>query len=149
MTAEHPVVERERLLIEGSALLDQLLRQLDAFQDDDSVHTDGLGWRARDVFAHLARWHVRSLEEVTCLAAGNVAPELMGGDDEINARWVEVDRLLTRQQARDWCIQSADVLRRALLALSPGQWEAFGRSHFADVNGDHYRGHLGYLKSAG
>jgi len=81
------------------------------------------------------------------LAVGDAAPApLAGSEDEINARWLQVDRVLTREQARDWCIQSAAALRRALLALSPEQWEAFGRSHAADVEGDHYRGHLGYLK---
>jgi len=149
VTQEHPVSERARLLSEGRAAWEQLSALLDARAELAQVHSSGPAWTSRDVFAHLARWQVRSIDRLTKRMAGNppLAP-LPGTDDEINAGWHAADQALSLPAARTWCLETAEALRSLLLALTPEQWEDFGRDLAVNASAVHYDEHLGFLREA-
>src|SRR5512147_1751287 len=58
-------------------------------------------WTSRDVYAHLARWLTRSMDELENALAGRPAlPPLEGTEDEINRRWQAEDSGMSLDKAR-------------------------------------------------
>ena len=55
-------------------------------------------------------------------------------------------RPLTTAQAKAWCIESAEHLRRLVLGLSVDQWNRFGRKCMDDIGGSHYRAHIEFIE---
>jgi hypothetical protein len=151
VTNEHPIAERQRLLDEGAALWNRLDGLLQEREGTTRLHAEGLtDWTSRDVYAHFARWTGFTIEQVQRKAAGlDWLPPIPGTDDEINERWAVDDRMLTLAQARAWCVQSTETLRRLIFDLSIDQWNRFGRKCVDDVGGQHYGAHIEFIEQSG
>ncbi len=147
----HPITERAGLLTEGAQVWDQLDALLRQHATTPNLHAEGAAeWSSRDVYAHLARWIGRTVEQVQRKSAGvDWLPPLTGTDDEINERWAAEDRALTLKQAREWCIATTETLRRLIEDLSVDQWNRFGRRCMEDIDGGHYRAHIEFIEGAG
>ena len=138
--AEH--AERERTLARGEAVWEALCAALDADPDARHHQPPAAPWTARDIYAHLARWHADTLAALEHLRAGRPVPQPVEDDDTLNARWAAADAHLTTAAARARCAASRVALLAALRALSAAEWERFGRRWAADVDGRHYQAHL-------
>ena len=147
---EHPVAERARLLAEGVEAWARLRARLDADADRGSLHDPGSpAWTSREVYAHFARYQSHSLENLHRRLAGQEPLPRDGLDDDPrNERWAAIDRALTLDEAREWCLATTEALRRAALALTPERWAEFGTRYADDVLAAHYVAHLEYIDRA-
>lgn len=138
------------MLAEGDALWARLDALLLERASRPRLHTEGeTDWNSRDVYAHFARWIGLTIEQVQRKSAGlDWLPALPGTDDEINERWAAEDRALSQDEARAWCLEATATLRRLIGELSADQWTRFGHRCMSDIGGEHYRGHIDYIRGS-
>jgi hypothetical protein len=135
------------MLRDDRAAWDELVAILEA-HPREVLHDPASVWRwtSRDVYAHLARWLTRSMDELeVALAGGPPLPPLQGTEDEINMRWQREDSGLSLDEARERA-QAAFGRRLRLVQSVPGEaWNA-ALERIARYDGaEHYRAHRGYI----
>ena len=106
-------------------------------------------WKARHVYAHLARWINNSMDEFEALIEGRSRPAPPEGDDDgINARWRRDDANIDFADARNRAHRAYERRLRLIESVSDGRWtnpliavaQADGHEHFAN--------HRRYVQSA-
>jgi hypothetical protein len=103
-------------------------------------------WTSRDVYAHLARWLTRSMDELEALLAGRPAlPPLEGSEDEINRRWQQEDSGLSLEEARAKAQAAFDRRLRLIESVPEGRWDADLERTARYDGAEHYRAHRGYI----
>jgi hypothetical protein len=98
-------------------------------------------WTARDVYAHLARWMSRSVDELEAHLKGDRLPPVPGTDDEINARWATEDAGLSLEEARGRAHAACERRLRSIQAVPSDRWDPRG---WALANADgwkHFEAH--------
>ncbi len=135
------------MLRDDRAAWDDLVAILDA-HPLEILHDPASSWHwtSRDVYAHLARWLTRSMDELETLLAGRppLAP-LQGTDDEINRRWQREDSSLSLEEARSLA-QTAFDRRVRIMESLPGETWTAELERIARCDGAaHYRAHRGYI----
>jgi len=102
-------------------------------------------WTSRDVYAHLARWLTRSMDELEAALAGARLPALEGTEDEINTRWQREDSSLSLEEARARAQEAFDRRVRLVESVPDDRWDA-ALERIARYDGaEHYRAHRGYI----
>ncbi|MBN1189252.1 MAG: maleylpyruvate isomerase N-terminal domain-containing protein [Dehalococcoidales bacterium] len=103
-------------------------------------------WDSRDVYAHLARWNEHSNSNIKSYCSGRSLTELEGTDEEINASWLEEDRDLSLEEARDKALKAFEKRIRIIRAVPQDRWdEKLEEIVFYD-GWKHYSTHRGYLR---
>jgi hypothetical protein len=139
--------DREALLLDGDTAWQELCAKLDASPEGGLYGDAGEEWTARDVYAHFAHYHEATREALRKALAGDPKPWGTESEHVINARWKAADAALTLARCRRWAEVSREELRALLLSLTPEQWARYGNKWFTDdIDGGHYRGHLGYME---
>ena len=106
-------------------------------------------WEARHVYAHLARWINKSMDDFEALIEGHPLPAPPAGDDDaINARWRRDDATIDFPDARNRAHSAYERRLRLIESVSEQNWSnpliavahADGYQHFAS--------HRRYVQSA-
>ena len=106
-------------------------------------------WEACHVYAHLARWINKSMDDFEALIAGRPRPAPPEGDDDaINARWRRDDATIDFADARNRAHGAYERRLHLIESVPDGHWtnpliavaHADGYQHFA--------GHRRYVQSA-
>lgn len=132
---------RDAVLARADELWEQLRERLDACIDVPLVGGDARAWTGKDVYAHLARWQQRSIDDLRVLIDGGRPHHPADDEDALNNRWAQEDRELPAAIARERCLSTRDTLRALAGTLDGAQWQRFGRL-FDDITGPHYEHHL-------
>jgi hypothetical protein len=131
--------ERDAVLANADAIWEALRTRLDA-RIDAPVDATGR-WSGKDVYAHLARWQERSIDDLTTILNGGRPDRQPEDEDVLNNRWANEDRALPLSVVRERCLATRETLRALVAGLDDAQWERFGRL-FDDITGPHYDHHL-------
>ncbi len=133
------------MLRKDRAEWEALTAVLDAHPEGSLHETNSPSWTSRDVYAHLARWIVRSTDALEARLAGRALPPLEGTDDEINARWQQEDSGLSLGEARERAKQAFERRLQAIEGVPTDRWdetlEAIARADGAE----HCAGHRSYI----
>ncbi len=133
------------MLQEDRAEWEALTAVLDVHPEGSLHEPNSLSWTSRDVYAHLARWIVRSTDALEARLASRALPPLEGTDDEINARWQQEDSGLSLGEARERAQQAFERRLRAIELVPADRWDAvLGAIARAD-GAEHYAGHRSYI----
>ena len=134
------------MLRDDRAAWDELVAILEA-RPREVLHDPASPWRwtSRDVYAHLARWLTRSMDELEAALAGARLPPLEGTEDEINARWQREDSSLSLDEARARAREAFARRVRLIESVPADRWDA-ALERIARYDGaGHYRAHRSYI----
>ncbi len=140
------MMDVKAMLREDRAAWDELVAVLDA-HPREVLHDPASSWQwtSRDVYAHLARWLTRSMDELEAMLGGAPLAPLTGSDDEINARWQREDSGLSLGEARARAQAAFDRRVRLIESVPDGAWNA-ALERIARYDGaEHYRAHRSYI----
>ncbi len=134
------------MLRDDRAAWDELVAILEG-RPREVLHDPASPWRwtSRDVYAHLARWLTRSMDELEAALAGARLPPLEGTEDEINRRWQREDSSLGLEEARARAQQAFDRRVRLVESVPDDRWDA-ALERIARYDGaEHYRAHRSFI----
>lgn len=128
----------------------KLVTILDAHSGGPVHDPESPEWEARHVYAHLARWINKSMDDFEALIEGRPQPAPPEGDDDtVNARWRRDDATIEFQEARERAHRAYERRLHLIESVSEASWSnpliavahADGYQHFAS--------HRRYIESAG
>jgi len=106
-------------------------------------------WEARHVYAHMARWINKSMDDFEAELAGRPKPAPPKGDDDgINARWRAEDAGISFDEARLRAHEAYDRRMRLIASVAPDSWD---NPLIAIAHADgyqHYANHRDYIEAA-
>jgi hypothetical protein len=128
----------------------KLVATLDAHPGGPVHDPESPDWEARHVYAHLARWLTKSMDDFEAVLEGRAPPDPPDGvDDVINARWREGDAAVDFSAAREQAHQAYER-RVELIERAPADRWSNPLKAIAYADGyQHYASHRRYIESAG
>lgn len=135
------------MLRDDQAAWEELVAVLES-HPAEVLHAPGSSWQwtSRDVYAHMARWLTRSMDELEALLAGRgPLPRLQGTEDETNRRWQREDSGLSLEEARARARAAFQRRVHLIESVRPEAWTP-ALERIARYDGaEHYRAHRGYI----
>jgi len=119
---------------------EKLVTVLDSHPGGPVHDPESPDWEARHVYAHLARWINKSMDDFEALIEGRPMPAPPeGADDAINARWRLDDAIIDFPDARERAHSAYERRLRLIESVPEGRWtnpliavaHADGYQHFA------------------
>jgi hypothetical protein len=139
-------VELQTALDRAEVLWQRHTQVLDRLPETQELHGFGSGWLARDDYAHNARWCISSLAELRAHLDGEPRPDWVHEpEDEVNVRWQEEDRALTREQARERAVEAREALLGTLRDLPDDRLDDVVLAIAKDDPGDHLETHFRWM----
>jgi len=112
----------EKMLNEDKNEWEAFVALLDSHPEENLHDPESPPWTNRDVFAHLARWTIYSIEQLEGRIAGRKPPSLDDTIDEINIRWQIEDSRISLVEARERAIEAYEKWARTIESVPPEYW---------------------------
>jgi len=96
----------EKMLDEDKTEWEAFVTLLNSHPEENLHDPDSPPWTSRDVFAHLARWTVYSIEQLEARIAGRESHSLGGTIEEINIQWQNEDQKISLAEARKRALEA-------------------------------------------
>jgi len=128
---------------------EKLVTVLDSHPGGPVHDPESPDWEARHVYAHLARWINKSMDDFEALIESHPMPAPPEGDDDaINARWRRDDAAIDFADARNRAHRAYERRLHLIESVAEGHWTN-PLTAVAHADGyEHFAGHRRYVQAA-